>query len=734
MLQDNENLHGAQNESESSENGWVTSGRAFDSPDIEKYWRSIKLHWIPIATIIVASLILAGILTSLVTPRYTAKARIEISRQDNNVTNVEGVQPADIGKDQEFYQTQYALLEARSLAERVARSLYLAADDSFFELFGIAPEKISAKPDHSGGLNSNIRKTRSELATNLLRGNVTVDPVRGSRLVDVLIESPDPKMSAKIANKWVEEFIQSNLDRRFESTNDAREFLEERLADLKSRLEDSERKLVGYSTRTAIILLSDSKDSQGSTQTQRTLLSADLEALNAALTEASAERISAQSRLGRVGGSNQETLSNAAINGLRARLADIVAERAKLLAQFEPEYPTVQALTSQVESLKQSIANEEARVRAGTNNAYREAVKRENTLKQRVAQLKDAYLNQRGDGIQYNILQREVDANRELYNSLLQRYKEIGVASVGVSNVTIVDRARIPGSPSSPKLPLNLAIALLVGCAISAIYVFAVEQIDQTLRDPSEVKDSFGLSLLGMIPKLDGVDICSSLSDKKSIASEAYFSIGTALSFLTDHGVPRSILLTSTRPNEGKSTSSIGIAQSIARMGKSVFLIDGDLRNPSLHLLLNSGNEKGLSNYLSGEDDTSQIIRQTEESNLSFMSAGPVVPNPTELLSTDRMAGLISLLGQQYDVVIVDGPPVLGIADVPLLAKSVEGVLFTIEANGAKLGMIQSVLHRLQSSNAAVFGAIVTKLDQRKTSYGYSSDYGYGGQNQLAET
>ncbi len=699
----------------------------FVIPILEVIWRAVRVNLQIIAIIIGVCLIVGVVLTLLTTPQYAATARIEINRQQDNVTNVEGVRSEELGSDLEFYQTQYALLTARSLATRVVNSLNLLTSDDFFDKFGGSIDQdLSLSSTGRGGLSSADRAQRLRQATGILQSNISVEPVRGSSLVDITFTSPDPALSANIANTWVAQFIESNLDRRFSSTADARKFLQDQLVDLRQKLEESERNLVGYASNKEIVTLSSSQGQDGRTTSRRTMVESDLEALNQALSEATAARIGAQSGAQQQGRPTKDMLSNAAVNGLRQKKAEISSERAKLLTQFESGYPQVVALTSQIDELDSSIKREEARINSGATTAYREALAREQRLSQKVAELKQRFVSQNRDTIQYNIYQRDVDTNRQLYDGLLQRYKEIGVAGVGQNNVAIVDSAEIPVRPSSPLLGLNLALALLAGIGISAAFVFIREQIDLSLKNPSDVKDVLNLALLGCVPNVEDEDILESLNDKKSALSESYFSIGTNLSFLTDHGIPRAFMWTSTRANEGKTTSAFSMAKTLASTGKTVLLIDGDMRNPSLHTYLGLGNEMGFSNYLAGNDNLDQLISASQNPNLFIMFAGPIPASPSELLSSGRAKMLIEKLQMNYDHIIVDAPPVLGLADVPLLAGAVEGIVYTIEANGAKLHTIKTALQRILSANGNVYGAVVTKLDSRNVLYDYGAVYGYG--------
>ncbi len=701
--------------------------RAPDTPIVLQYWQAVLAHKIAIAIFVAVAVALGIVATLLMTPYYTSSSRIEINRSQDKVTNVEGLQSEDSGQSLEFYQTQYSLLEARSLANRVVRSKNLTVRDDFWQGFDIDPDNNGLLGGNSSEQSASDRARRLKLATDLLLDNLSIAPIRGSSLVDISFSSPSPSLSAEIANAWVEQFIESNLDRRFDSTSDARKFLEERLAELRQRLEDSERRLVLYADNKQIVTLSSTQDSEGKTISQKTLASSDLEALNQALAQATADRIIAESEVRQRRG-NKNALENPALNSIRLQRATVESEYAKLLVQFEPEYPAAKALQSQIEALDNSIAREEARARTGTEARYSEASQRERELKRKVDELKGLFSGERKDSIQYNIFQREVDTNRQLYDGLLQRYKEIGVAGVGNNNIAVVDRASPADKPSSPRLLLNIVLSALAGVGLAAVYVFVMEQLDQTVKDSSDLKTKLGVVPLGLIPDLEKQDVLESLEDKKSVAWEAYLSIRTSLSFLTDHGVPRSFLVTSTRPNEGKSTSAFALAAVLTSADRKLLLVDGDMRNPSLHKMLGIQNEKGLSNYLSGDQNFGEAIKTSEVFGFDAMTAGPVPPNAAELLSSDRIQELMAELGKVYDTIIIDAPPVLGLADIPLLAGAVEGVIYTIEANGVKIKGIEAALQRIRASHAPIFGGIVTKVssDSKGYGYGYNYEYSYG--------
>lgn len=699
----------------------------YKAPLIRDYLR-IALRWRYVILGAVAASVLLGLLvTLLMTPQYTAFTTIEISRESDRVTSFQGVERETNIADQEFYQTQYGLLQSRSLSERVAVQLQLVDSAEFFEMYGVGANDPAFEKTN-GRYPSQGRAARQRAAGKILRANVAISPTRLSRLVDIRFTSPNPAFSARIANAWAENFIQTNLERKAQATSYGRNLLQGQLAQAKTRLDQSQRQLVGYATAQRIINLPAQTTSGGATS-ERSIVADNLAALNAALSKAIDDRIQAEARFRQLGpsGASSEALRNDAINTLRSRRAELAAQYQQLMTQFEPAYPPARSIKSQIDQLDRSIAREEVRVTGSLQADFRQAQERESVLKARVERLKSEYMDLRDRSIQYNIYQQEVDTNRALYDSLLQRFKEIGVAGgVGINNVAIVDPADVPQRPSSPRLLLNLAIALLAGLLLGGLLAFVLEQLDESIDDPAEVERRLGLPLLGTVPKIDGMEPKTALLDRKSEVVEAYLAIQTSLAFATEHGAPRSLAVTSTRPAEGKSTTSLALATMLARGQRKVILIDGDMRSPSVHHLGGVGHDRGLSNFLSGHDDIASLTFPMTQFGFTAMSAGPLPPNAAELLTGVRLSVLIERLLETYDHVIIDSPPVMGLADAPLIASRVEGVIYAVESHGIRSSMVKTALARLKNANARIFGGVLTKFEAKKAHYGYEYGYGYG--------
>ena len=704
------------------------SGPDPDRPSaLQEYIRLVlRRKWV-IAGITAAALILGLIVTLLMTPQFSASSTIEIARETDQVSNFEGVERDVSIADQEFYQTQYGLLKSRTLSERVATVLRLVDEPEFFDRFN-RTEDSDAFAVINGRYQARGREERVRVAGEILLEYISIDPLRLSRLVDLRFTSPDPAFSAAVANAWAENFIETNLERKIQATSYGRSALESQLAEAKVKLDESQRQLVTYASQQQIINLP-SQVSGGENVQDRSIVSDDLAALNSALSRAIADRIEAEAsfRQSGGGGNSAEALANSTINNLRQRRAEFSARYQQLMIRFKPDYPEALAIQSQIDELDRSIGREEGRVSASLQSAYRQAVARENALQQRVNELKQDYLDLRRRSIQYNIYQQEVDTNRALYDGLLQRFKEIGGAGgIGVNNVSIVDFADIPQIPSSPRLLINLLVSMLVGLIGGIAVALGLEQLDETFNDPAEVQRKLGLPLLGSVPKVLDETPEEALSDRKSELVDAYLAIQTNLGFATEAGLPKSFAVTSTRPSEGKSTTSLALATVLLRAGRKVILVDGDMRSPSVHAFGDATHDYGLSNFLSGDDNIEALTFDIEHLGLTAMSAGPIPPNAGELLNGDRLGVLIERLLETYDHVVVDSPPVLGLADAPLIAGFVEGVIYAVESNGIRSSQVKTALNRLASANVRIFGAVLTKFDAKKSNYGYEYGYGYG--------
>lgn len=695
--------------------------------DVSEYWHLAVKHRLLIGGLVLAALIIGVITTLVMTPIYTASTTLQIDREAARVFNDGEVTPSELAAGEEFYQTQYGLLKSRSLALRVSQGLGLTTSDVFLETMGVTPPAATGNPSARSA-------ARAEAVVGELQSNLSVSPVRGSRLVTVSFDSPDPELSARVANAFAENFIRANLERKIDSSAYAREFLEDRIAQTKLNLEDAERQLVGYAENQQIINVREPASASAESQS---LASINLFSLNSALADATAARVAAEEkwRQARAAPVRTQTavLQNPAISQLTQQRVALQGEYEQKSAIYQPEWPEMVQLAGQIREIDQQINSLAGDIISSIRNDYVTAANEERSLRSQVEELKSQVLDLRERSVQYNILQRELDTSRTLYDGLLQRYKEIGITGgVTSNNVSIVDSARAPGAPSSPRLLINLALAAVLGLGLAVVVVFVVEALDETLATPEDVENKLEVPVLGAVPLLGkGITPQAAMDDIRSGFSEAYYSLRTALQFSTPNGAPRSILVTSSRPAEGKSTTAFALAHNLARIGKRVLLVDGDLRNPSMHRLMGVTNENGMSNLLSGSAELAQLAQPTKAKNLWFIPCGPIPPNPAELWGSDRLARFLEVGRLEYDHIVIDGPPILGFADAPILAASVEGTLFALQSRSTRRGQARGALRRLNIGPVKLLGVVLTKFNPASRSfdgYDYGYDYQYGGQ------
>ena len=685
-----------------------------DRPDVaegftlEMLLRVLREHWKVVVASVLAGAALAILATLMTTPLYQAKVVLEVNPPTvEALDDDKGAAPSSNADLWDVIATQVGLLKSQSLGERVAQDLNLALNPKFVEQTGDAVSRLKA-------------------AAAKVAGGIEAEIPKEGQLVEFTYTSDDPQLAALIANGVADSFIDSGLQRRYDASNYAREFLQRQINKTRGDLERSERALVAYAQAEGIINTATGDSAANSDA--NSLQGASLVALNQALAEATARRIAAegayrQARL--AGGSAQAVQSTSA---LRASVAALEAEYQEKRTLLKPEHPDMIALKNRIDELNRQIGSEQSRVAGGQASTllaeYRAAASAENALRARVNQLRGSVLDLRGRSIQYNILQREQDTNRSLYDALLQRYKEVGIAGgIGNSPVSIVDRAQVPGAPYKPNPLLNLIAGIGLGLLAGLALAFALELLHDVIKTREDVRSRLGLPCLGVVPRREGGgSIVNDLEDGGSGIAEAYSAILASLRFSTEHGAPRTVLVTSTGPAEGKSSSAFAIAQNYARRGENILLIDGDLRRP---VFKTSGSQRGLTKLLTNDDELRGHVYETQYENLWLLPCGPTPPNPADLLSTPRFNAVLREAGKQFDRVIIDGPPLLGLADAALLATAAENVVMIVESGRTRTKAAREAIERLRAAGGHVLGVILTKSREEATGYGYRT-YRYG--------
>ena len=684
--------------------------------DLRNYLRILNKHKWLLGAVTAAFLVLGLLYVLLATRLYTATLRLQIDRNVARVIESGNVMPAE-GSDIEFYQTQYELLQSRSLAERVAALSRFARD--------LERRRIPAvsDADDSSGRAPPERAERERAAVEAILENRTVRPVKGSRLVDVNFTDTDPARAQRVANAFGDAFIATNLDRRYQANAHAKSFLEDQLQHLKLRLEEAEKAQLAFAEKEQIVVTTD----------KASIAESNMAAANAALGSIVAERIKNEQLWRQVQNTSgfdlPQILSNKGIEDLRARRNELATEYQEKSETFRPDYPDMAKLKNRIREIDRQLGFEIKTIKNSLKSAFDASLSQENEMKQRVEDLRKATLDLQKRSIQYNHLKREVDTTRSLYENLLQRYKEVDIAGgAGSNNVFIVDPAELPDRPSSPKVTKTLALALLLGLMCGVAAAFALEHFDDKIYSPGDAEQASGLPLLGVIPLIKPEELEAQLADQRSAISEAYRSACTSLQFSTEAGLPKSILITSATPSEGKSSTSYLVARQFAAAGLKVLLVDADLRKPSLHIKIGLNNNVGLSTFLTRNCEMREAIQRDGGAieKIYYLTAGPIPPNPVELLNGPRFTSLLNVCGQAFDLIVIDGPPVAGMADTLLLTNIASATLFVIAGGQARISNVRNALKRLAQARSKPVGIILNKFDAKMASYGYGYGYGYG--------
>ena len=699
-----------------------------DIIDLRQLWSVlVRRRWtIAITTLLIV--LVAGIATALMTPIYRATTVVQIELDSGNVLQYEEVQAEETySSKNDFYQTQYELLKSRALAARVIDRLGLQYQnteptpkgmvatlrESLAELFGAAPE----------AMDDEVAAIPPDLESGFL-ANLTIEPVRNSRLVRIHYDSTSAQQASIIVNAVASAYVDMNLERRFEASTYAKSFLDDRIKQVRADLEDSERRFQAYTQERGIV---DQEDKQG-------ILMTRLRSLNAAAVEAEAERIAAESQYQEMLSTTDEslalTLDSQIIERLKEQRAQIQQEYQQAAQLYKPGYPLMLQLQEQIDQINADIETEVVAIRDGIRARYQAKLREEIKLLESIEMTKAEILNLNSRSTDFQALKREVDTNRELYDGLLQRMKEVGVAAgIATNNIAVVDKAQTPRGRFKPNLSRNLLLALVLGLFAGGGLALLFEMLDDTIKSTADLERLVDRPILGVTPMVaegDAAEIAlMSYLEPTSGIAEAMRSMRTGLALSSAEGAPKILHFTSTSPGEGKTTTAVNTAINFAQTGSRVLLIDADLRNPSLHKIFNKPNDVGLSNYLTADATPAGITQATGVDNLFLASSGPVPPNPAELLHGAKLFDLVALAKERFDYVVIDGPPLLGLADALLLADVAKATLFVVAANSARRGGVEAGMKRLQQARANVLGMVLSKYDITRANYGYGYGYGY---------
>lgn len=657
-----------------------------------------------------------GALISWRAPRlYTASAAVQLEQQTPQVIVDQGLDPEpNVHDSDRFLQTQVDRVMSRSLAQAVA-----------------AKHDIGANPAHLAalGISDSTPAQRSENVIHALQENVLTELGLNTRLAHISFTSRDPQFSADMANAYANALIDSNLQTKADTSTRAKQYLLSELGEAKKRLEGSERRMLAYARQadlTTTVVQASGPDGQGNS-----LRAQQLGSLSNSLAQATARRIDAEQRWSQVQGTSAMSLPEVQEN--RA-IQDLVAQRAQAQAALQEErqrhtdnYPTVQEAAAKISELNGQIAGVANNIKSSFRGQYIAASQQERQLSGKVSQVQGSAMAERERSVGYNSLKREVETNNAFYDGLLQRYKQVATAAgAPAANVSLVDRAAPPLEPSSPDVTRNMALAGMSGLIIALLFGSVRERMHNVVRSAEDVEDNVNLPTVGVVPWIaSGRGAKNALVSSRAVQAEAYHSIAVGLRQMGTGVLPRTLLITSSMAAEGKTTSALGIARSLAQMGQRVLLIDGDLRHPSLASMLGQEEGPGFSDALSGAARPDTVVRDVGGQGFSVITAGQSRDSSVALLSTGNLKALLDDFSADFDIVLIDGPPIMGLADAVLLAGSVDAVLVVVEANRVHYGQLELAVSRLPPTT--VVGVVVSKFDAKRAGvdYGNTAYYNY---------
>ncbi|MDO8795100.1 MAG: polysaccharide biosynthesis tyrosine autokinase [Vicinamibacterales bacterium] len=692
---------------------------------------------------VVFVLVVAGMMyqTYTTVPMYLAEARIHIEEEHTAETNIK--EPYIAYTDPEaYYQTQYKILAGRDLTSRAARRLNLQYVPEFNGT-GATPTRLSRLTQ---GISARLRSPLSNRApaapapagdiaidqlVDSMLPRITVTPVRGSRLVDLAFTSADPEFAAKAANILAEEYVAQNLEFRLQNSDKTLQFLEAEVERQARVVQESEQKLAEYR---------EDRDA-GSLDDRQNIVISRLNQVNEAVSRARTQRVQREALYRQISAAtDRESLTaivqNPLVQSLKARLAELERERARLSERYGDKHPEIQRVGSQIVDTQRQVELEVDKTADSIKNDYEAALAEERTLTQDLEAQKTAALDLNRKSIDYSVLQRQAESNRSIYDSLLQRAKEFNVINNSrANNVRVLDRAQVPGGPFTPDIRGGWMMAMLFGIGLGVVAAFAIDYLDDTIKTPEDITWRLKLQFLGLVPRVRG--------DRHPLLSgpvphdfgEAFRALRTALIMSSSERGTRIQVFTSAQPLEGKTTTAVNVALALAIGGARVLLIDADMRRPSLHKALRLPNDKGLSELLTGQARMRDVVQRSPDSNLLVITAGATPPNPSELLGSDAMRTFIQQLGVgPFDWVIIDTPPILAVTDAVILAPVVSGVTFVLGAEMTRWRLAERAIDTLQAGRPKSVSAVLNRVDFERNRYYYARYYGQQFQSYYAET
>jgi polysaccharide biosynthesis transport protein len=726
---------------------WVPAEVIDDNPSFSlvDYWEGIRRYKLAILGFVFLGAMGALILSFLQTPTYRAHTSLEVEDLNENFQNLKDNDPtAQIPSAESYFQAQIKILQSREMIELIIDKLNL--------MQRMAPHKHFWSSWIHRNTEPNPALQREQMIDGIQK-NLTVQAWGESRTAEIFYDSPDPKLAADAANTLVQTFIDESREIRWNSTQNTAEWLTGHLKELQKNLDNSEAQLQDFARSTGIMLTSDKQDVAG-----HNISEDKLKEIQDELSKAQADRTQKQADYETIKNmpieSLSPTLNNPALQNYLVKMADLKSQLANLSATYTPEHYKVRQVEAQIADLQKAIDAERASILRHTQEDYDAAKRREEMLTAAYNDQAKSVADMAGKTIQYQNLQHDVDTNRQLYDALLLRIKQAGLAAaMRSSNVVVVDQAKPPVLPYRPNFPMNTALGLVSGLFVGVGFVLMRDRFNRNIESPGLSPAYLRLPELGVIPEarlasrriawlpastkvpLQLKGAANGASKEHATLAEAYRATLTSILLPTLNGEgPRVLVLTSPDPGAGKTTVTSNLGMATAEIGRRVLLIDADLRRPRLHRLFEIPNSFGLTDILRittplEEIPVNQLVRQTKIAGLWVVPSGPTTDGLSSLLYSPRLTEFLQRVAKEFDLVLIDAPPMLHFADARVLGRHSDGVILVLRSGQTKRDAAMLARQRFDEDGTCVLGTILNSWDLKNFrspyAYAYNDAYKY---------